>query len=63
MFYLVKENYLDSFYKNYEWYKFKSCGSYFYLMINLVKEDLEDRICAYYKKVLDLLQKEKPILA
>jgi hypothetical protein len=28
------------------------------LMIDLIKEVLEDRICADYKKILDLLQKE-----
>jgi hypothetical protein len=40
----------------------KSCGSYFCLMIDLVKEVLEDRICTNYKKVLVFLQKEKPVL-
>jgi hypothetical protein len=42
---------------------FKNCGSHFYLMINLVKEVLEDIINADYKKVLDLLEKEKPALS
>jgi hypothetical protein len=32
-------------------------------MIDLVKEVLEDKICTNYKKVLDLLEKEKPALA
>jgi hypothetical protein len=32
-------------------------------MIDLVKEVLEDRICADYKKVPDLLEKEEPVLA
>jgi hypothetical protein len=37
---------------------FKSCG---YLMIGLVKEVLEDKISADYKKVLDLLEKENQL--
>jgi CRISPR/Cas system CSM-associated protein Csm2 small subunit len=32
-------------------------------MIDLAKEILEDRISTHYKKVLDLLKKEKPALA
>jgi hypothetical protein len=31
-------------------------------MIDIVKEVLEDRICADYKKVLDLIDKEEPAL-
>jgi hypothetical protein len=42
---------------------FQSYGSYFYLIIDLVKEVLEDGICADYKKVLELLEKEKLGLA
>jgi hypothetical protein len=41
---------------------FKSYGSEFYLIINLIKEVLEDRISTDYKKVLDLLEKEKPAM-
>jgi hypothetical protein len=40
---------LDQFYKNYGWYRF----------IDVVKEVLEDGISGDYKKVLDLLEKEK----
>jgi hypothetical protein len=42
---------------------FKSCGSQFYLVINLTKEVLEDRISTDYKKVLDLIEKEKLAMA
>jgi hypothetical protein len=42
---------------------FKSCGSKFCLMIDLAKEVLEDRINTDYKKVLDLIKKEKPTMA
>jgi hypothetical protein len=41
----------------------KGCGSHFHLMIDLVKEILEDRISVDYKKVLDLLEKEKPAMS
>jgi hypothetical protein len=34
-------------------------GRYFYFMIDIVKEVLKDRICADYKKVLDLIDKEE----
>jgi hypothetical protein len=42
---------------------FKSCSSHFYLMIDSAKEVLEDRISTDYKKILDLLEKEKLAMA